>query len=102
MFCVGPHCQSAVLVRLTATKGAVVLRVARCDDYIEAMLKGFLRFYQHFVLKEEPPPPNFDFAQAALLAQDTVRLAKEATTVLARVPHRDVQRQKGHKANLLL
>ena len=41
MFCVGPHCRSGIMVRLTATKGAVVMRLQRDDTLITAMLRNY-------------------------------------------------------------
>ena len=29
MFCIGPHCKSAILVRLSSTKGAVIFKMKR-------------------------------------------------------------------------
>ena len=49
MFCVGSHCRSAVFVRLTATRGASIVRVPRDDDYISAMLSRFVQFVNRFL-----------------------------------------------------
>eukprot|EP00554_Chaetoceros_debilis_P008942 CAMPEP_0194104130 /NCGR_PEP_ID=MMETSP0150-20130528/4485_1 /TAXON_ID=122233 /ORGANISM="Chaetoceros debilis, Strain MM31A-1" /LENGTH=476 /DNA_ID=CAMNT_0038791555 /DNA_START=270 /DNA_END=1700 /DNA_ORIENTATION=- len=59
MLCVGKSCRSAVMVRQTATCGAVILRLHRDDEWIEEMLYWISSFKSQFVDKEAPPPPNF-------------------------------------------
>ena len=77
----------------TCTQGASVLRIARDDAYILAMLEGFRRFYRRHLQPRRPPTPNFDFAEAADLAAHTARVVQQNTTLLAAVPHACVQRR---------
>lgn len=111
MFCVGQHCRSALLVRLTATKGATIMRLPRDDSYITLMLERALRFYKSFVLRKREPTVDFgnnpfvpfydsesddaedDFSVAAAV-EFTMRVAKTAT-VVDTLEHRQVQRA-GH------
>ena len=60
ILCCGEHCRSAVLVRLTATRGAVIVRVARDDAFITLMLRRFVRFCRAFLHLKKPrgPPPD--------------------------------------------
>jgi hypothetical protein len=48
MLCLGPSCQSAVLLSCSATKGATLLRLKRDDEYIGAMLRFVSVFYERF------------------------------------------------------
>uniref|UniRef100_A0A7R9VT58 YqaJ viral recombinase domain-containing protein n=1 Tax=Pseudictyota dubia TaxID=2749911 RepID=A0A7R9VT58_9STRA len=59
MLALGPSCRSAVMVRQTATTGAVILRLHRDDEWISEMLFWLHRFMDDFVNKSEAPPPNF-------------------------------------------
>jgi hypothetical protein len=58
MLCVGPECRSAVMVRQTATQGAMVIRMHRDEDWIEEMLYWLHRFQSDYVEKGIPPPEN--------------------------------------------
>jgi len=59
MYCLGPNCRSAMMVRQTATRGAVILRLHRDDEWIEEMLEWLSLFKTKYVDKEKPPPFNF-------------------------------------------
>jgi hypothetical protein len=59
MLCVGPECQSAVMVRQTATTGALVLRIKRDDGWIDEMMYWLNRFQADFVNRGVAPPENF-------------------------------------------
>ena len=59
MLSMGPQCRSAVMVRQTATTGAVILRLHRDDQWISEMLYWLNRFMSDFVHKSELPPQNF-------------------------------------------
>jgi hypothetical protein len=63
MKCVGPDCRSAVMVRQTATAGALILRLYRDDEWIDEMYHWLTTFQQEFIDKETPPPPNFFLAR---------------------------------------
>lgn len=59
MLSLGSNCRSAVMVRQTATNGAVILRLHRDDEWISEMLYWLNRFMADFVNKSVTPPPNF-------------------------------------------
>ena len=59
MLCLGPACRSAVMVRQTATKGALILRMRRDDEWIEEMLYWLHKFQLEYVEKGVVPPTNF-------------------------------------------
>ncbi len=112
MLCVGENCRSSIMVRLTATSGALVLRVRRDDDWIEEMLYWLNRFQLDFVESDEPPPPNFFFHSSsdddkkryADFLQKTVAL-QQKVEVVANIPHAEIQRATAVRpgmANLFL
>jgi hypothetical protein len=59
ILCLGPQCNSAMMVRQTAISGAVILRVYRDDVWIEEMLYWLNKFHHDYVSKKIPPPENF-------------------------------------------
>ncbi len=63
MLCVGKDCRSAVMVRQTATCGAVLLRLHRDDDWIDEMLYWLGKFMTDYVNKGQVPPPNFFYEE---------------------------------------
>lgn len=90
MFCIGIHCRSVVLVRLTATKGAVIIRLRRDDDFISFMLSRFIKFYSTFVRRNRRPTKNF-------LSQDdpiVSAVLKQKGELVAKVPHEMIQRSR--------
>ncbi|KAI2503285.1 hypothetical protein MHU86_11115 [Fragilaria crotonensis] len=52
-------CQSAVMVRQTATTGALIIRLHRNDDWIKEMLYWLHQFHTQFVEPGHSPPANF-------------------------------------------
>jgi len=101
MFCVGPHCKSAVLVRLTATKGAVISRIWRDDDFITQMLERFVLFYETFVNGKKAPHANFGFGDMESLLKGIKSIGANATFV-ERIEHQQVQRKRSEKRAPLL
>ncbi|CAJ1959495.1 unnamed protein product [Cylindrotheca closterium] len=59
MYCMGPECQSAIMVRQTATSGALIIRIHRDDGWIDEMLHWLQKFQSTYVDKGTPPPRNF-------------------------------------------
>jgi hypothetical protein len=71
MACVGSHCRSAIMVRQTATDGAVILRLHRSDAWLQEMIFWLMQFRSQFVVPGDgtggpnsnhkcgPPPDNF-------------------------------------------
>ena len=111
MLCVGPHCRSAVFVRLTATRGASLVRIERDDAYILAMLRRFLRFAMRFLHNGEELTPNFadnddddGYASAGPLhafLEHTLAVSASAIP-LGHVGHDSVQRKRPATVPLLV
>jgi len=59
MLCLGPECKSVVVVRQTATKGALILRLRRDDEWIDEMMYFLSRFHDEHVMQNCLPKPNF-------------------------------------------
>ncbi|KAL3936839.1 MAG: hypothetical protein SGBAC_007928 [Bacillariaceae sp.] len=59
MYCMGQECESAIMVRQTATAGALIIRIHRDDEWIQEMLYWLQRFQSDYVDNGTPPPPNF-------------------------------------------
>jgi hypothetical protein len=99
MLCLGETCESAIMVRQTATNGSLILRIHRDNDWIEEMLYWLGRFHRDFVDAENPPPPNF-FLQESHPADreryerflELTKQIEEKVELLEHVPHRSVQR----------
>jgi len=97
ILCLGPACQSAIMVRQTATSGALILRIERDDNWIEEMLYWLQRFQQDYVDAGVEPKPNFFFdspedgPRYRAFLEKTKDLANKVE-VVARLPHRSIQR----------
>jgi hypothetical protein len=100
MLCVGPECQSAIMIRQSATSGTLVIRVQRDDAWIDEMVFWLKRFISDYVEREIPPPENF-FLQNTGNDEDTLRYKRflewtkklEAKVEkLAHVSHSKIQR----------
>ena len=59
MLCLGRNCQSAIMVRQTATCGSILLRVRRDDEWLDEMIYWLKRFVSDYVEKKIEPPENF-------------------------------------------
>lgn len=59
MMCIGSECRSAVMIRQTATNGAVIMRMYRDDDWLDEMMYWLNRFQKDYVETETPPPTDF-------------------------------------------
>ena len=103
MLSLGPQCRSAIMVRQTATKGAVILRLQRDDEWIDEMLHWLNQFMDQFVNRGVPPPHNVfwndnnehsggDRYRAFV---DRTKEISESAQLVARVPHGDIQRVVG-------
>jgi len=102
MFCIGFHCRSAILIRLTATKGSIIHRIHRNDEYIEIVLRRILKFFKNYVVAQKPPESNFGSNDRTLerIVELTHRIAEESS-VIARIPHKDIQRCQPFNTPLL-
>eukprot|EP00980_Cylindrotheca_fusiformis_P014687 scaffold4001_cov94-Cylindrotheca_fusiformis.AAC.5 len=101
MLCVGPECKSAVMVRQSATSGALIIRVQRDDDWIEEMIYWLKRFLSDYVEPGIPPPQNFFLQSPNKNDEDRRRYQKflewtkeleSKVMKLAHVPHSKIQR----------
>ena len=106
MLCLGPQCKSAVMVRQTATTGALILRIHRDDEWIDEMLYWLQRFQQDFVEAGVEPEPNFFFdspedgPRYRSFLERTKKLASKVDLV-ARVPHKSIQRSAAENSLFL-
>lgn len=99
MLSLGPQCRSAIMVRQTATKGAVILRLQRDDEWIEEMIYWLNQFMERFVNEEVPPPPNVFWADGEHSGGERYRAFVHRTKEISEsgehvttVPHGDIQR----------
>jgi len=99
MLCLGENCESAIMVRQTATNGSLILRIKRDNGWIEEMLYWLDRFYQDFVLQEIIPSKNFFLESDNPVDRDRYKrfleLTKQIETnieLLEHVPHHKIQR----------
>lgn len=97
-------CNSAVMVRQTATTGALVIRLQRNDEWIDEMLYWLQEFQVRFVEPGVPPPTNFFWNDED--TKDRYRAFVEQTKEVAasvekldHVPHRSIQRMQGTNPN---
>ena len=100
MMCLGPACRSAVMVRQTATQGAMILRMDRDDKWIDEMLHFLQRFQNEYVLKEQPPSTDF-FWNNTLDKEEQSRYRRfvsrtselrNCVRVVAKIPPEEIQR----------
>ena len=103
MLCLGPHCTSAVMVRQTATQGAIILRMKRDEKWINEMMHFLNRFQTEFVVKESPPSYNFfwdnpddldEQARYRRFVNQTAQLRNSVEHV-ATIPNDEIQRVEG-------
>ncbi|CAB9524257.1 expressed unknown protein [Seminavis robusta] len=106
MLCLGPKCRSAVMVRQTATSGAMILRIQRDDAWIEEMLYWLQRFQQDFVERQEQPKEDFfysdpeDGPRYRAFLERTKEIANSVDLV-SKVPHRMIQRSHSAESMFL-
>jgi hypothetical protein len=102
MLCSSADCKSAVMVRQTATTGALILRLQRDDDWINEMLYWLQEFQTRHVQAGVPPPSNFFWKDEdgnkneryRAFVQHTKDVA-DSVEILHHVPHREIQRMQG-------
>jgi hypothetical protein len=103
MLCLGPECLSAVMMRQTATAGALVLRMHRDDEWIAEMLYWLHRFHSDYVDRNRPPPADFfwntdckeDRSRYRRFLNRTLAVRKSNVEVVGRIPNALVQRAGG-------
>lgn len=96
MYCLGPECQSAVMVRQTVTQGAVILRMMRDDEWIKEMLYFLHRFQKDYVEAQKPPRSDFfwegeEASRYRRFVHHTIKV-RDSVEVVARLPNEAVQR----------
>jgi hypothetical protein len=109
MLCVGPECHSAVMIRQTATAGAVILRMHRDNEWIEEMLYWLHRFQLDYVEPKKPPPRNFfwdtpnhiDRARYRRFVNKTKEIRNSRVELVARIHNEDIQRMGDHTSLFL-
>ncbi|KAI2511839.1 hypothetical protein MHU86_2571 [Fragilaria crotonensis] len=101
-------CQSAVMVRQTATTGALIIRLHRNDDWIKEMLYWLHQFHTQFVEPGHSPPANFFWNEPNATTTQRYRAFVRHTyelagsvQVLAHVEHKDIQRISGTSPNTM-
>jgi hypothetical protein len=95
-------CESAVMVRQTATTGALILRLQRDDDWINEMLYWLEQFQTRYVEAGIPPASNFfwkdEEGNKNERYQEFVQHTKDVANsveILHHVPHKEIQRMQG-------
>ncbi|GMI04735.1 hypothetical protein TrVE_jg9418 [Triparma verrucosa] len=103
-YAVGEECQGAVLVRLTATMGASILRVKRDDTYIQELLKWLRLFNTRYLGDEEPTCDFFaDEPGHREFVEKTLELASgDNVEVVEYVNSKEVRRPGGRTDSLFL
>lgn len=101
MLCLGKNCQSAIMVRQTATCGSILLRVHRDDEWLDEMIYWLQRFVSDYVEKQIEPPPNFFWeGKEAERYQRFVQRTKdlsEQVDVVAEIENGKIQRVLGER-----
>lgn len=100
MLCVGTNCRSAVMIRQTATHGALILRMHRDDEWIKEMLYWLQRFHEDFVDPNRPPPKNFfwdaskaeDRARYRRFVNRTNQIRHEKVEIVCQIDNAMIQR----------
>jgi hypothetical protein len=101
MLCLGAKCQSAVMVRQTATQGAYIIRMHRDDDWIQEMLYFLHLFQRDYVEQNIKPPTDFfwhgqeDIAITKRYRRFVNRTAQLKGHIVAYIPHNEIQRVNG-------
>jgi hypothetical protein len=105
MMCIGKECRSAIMVRQTATNGALIMRMYRDDDWLDEMMYWLNRFQHDYVNKDIPPPADFfwndkdDGARYKRFVGWTEKLSRNVE-VLGLVKHHEIQRVLATNRNI--
>jgi hypothetical protein len=96
MLCLGPTCQSAIMVRQTATQGAVILRMMRNDTWIAEMIYFLHCFQKDYVEARNPPKADFfwygrEASRYRRFVHDTIKV-RDSVKVVAQLPNESIQR----------
>mmetsp|Transcript_27534 Transcript_27534/g.39417 ORF Transcript_27534/g.39417 Transcript_27534/m.39417 type:complete len:449 (+) Transcript_27534:39-1385(+) len=96
ILCAGPSCSGAVLVSLSATKGANLFRVKRDDDMIFRILTWIRLFYVTYVLEgtalSHPPINFFQNEKGYATFLKDIKAMADSCPIIAHVENKDVQR----------
>lgn len=104
-----PICSSAVMVRQTATKGAILLRLQRDEDWIQEMKYWLGKFQVEYVDTGIVPPDDFFYdhdpnSRYHKFLQRTKEIS-ESVEQVAFIDHGRIQRmvlERGHKGEVPL
>ena len=96
ILCAGDECKAATMVRQTATKGAILLRVKRCESWITEMKYWLGRFQSEYVNTGIIPDDNFFWSgdkdsRYGKFLQSTKELS-ESVEQVAYIDHARIQR----------
>lgn len=99
MLCLGTGCRSAVMVRQSATNGALILRMKRDDEWIEEMLYWLHRFQCDYVEAKKAPPRDFFWDSPEKMDRSRYRRfvnrtaeIRNAVKLVAEIPNDQIQR----------
>jgi len=109
MVCLGPHCRSVVFVRQTATRGAIILRLHRDDEWIQKMFEFLNQFVVEYVRPGVAPKPNFfwtdereDVKKRYRSFVDRTKEVGKSVELVHYVQHREIQRALSTVGNVPL
>lgn len=104
MYCMGPRCRGAVFVSQSATKGAVIMRLRRNDDYIDLLLSELRSFHASFVVTGVQPPPDFGSTRSShqRLLEATLAMSRSAEEVVHLKNHQIQRSPWGRHKTLFL
>lgn len=102
MLCVGPRCDGAYVVHVTATRGCRIAFLPRDDDFIAAMLTRVAAFMRAYVHPGVQPREDFSSDVYGKAFVDACARAALRATLVANVPHEHVQRAAPDFVPLLL
>lgn len=101
MLCLGDECQSAIMVRQTATMGALIVRIYRNDQWINEMLYWLQQFQIMFVNQNKVPTINFFYdniknhteqTRYRRFLQHTLEVRKKNVEIVTYIPKEHIQR----------
>lgn len=91
----GPSCTGAVLVSLSATKGATLFRVKRNDEFIFQMMTWIQKFHKKYILNNSKiiPTENYFLKDQGYLEflDLTMKICAESK-IIANIDNSDIQR----------
>jgi len=104
MLCLGPACSSVLMVRQTATNGAVILRLRRDDHWLQEMIYWLQRFVSDYVNTGQSPPSDFFWQDERYkkFIQYTKQIGNTHVELVDYVKHSSIQRVLASNKNEML